>query len=184
MTSLDAGDRIGIALGWLAGALILPWFWMAHGVLRVWEKGRWLLAATALTGCAALGLGQPDNLFSLGCAKTYEGDIIVLTCNTEAQVTKLCAKYAKVSDQGFMWDREGYGPNGEYIGACTRFKPSKKDYPFTIIIPREKAWLRSHEEGCHVALYRKYGLSTGTGGLTHAICSDYGSEWERKRKRL
>lgn len=135
------------------------------------------------SGCVALGLVQPDNLLSKGCAKTYEGDIIVLTCNTDEQVTELCAKHAKVADGGqFVWDRDGRGPDGQYIAACTRFKPLKKDYPFTIIFPKEKAWLRSHEEGCHVALFRKHGLQTlANQTMTHAICKDYGVNRPLKR---
>lgn len=44
MTSLDAGDRIGVALGWFLGFLVLPWFWMAHKVLGVCEKVNAVLA--------------------------------------------------------------------------------------------------------------------------------------------
>lgn len=62
MTSLDAGDRIGIALGWLAGALILPWFWLAHGVLRILEK---------LNSLRSWGLGLAI-LASMGCPAHME----------------------------------------------------------------------------------------------------------------
>lgn len=136
-----------------------------------------LLGVALFAGCATFG--QPDNLYSKGCAKTYEGDIIVLTCETQDQVTRYCAKRAKVSDQGFMWDRDGRGPNGERIGACTTYRPRNEDYPFVIAISKQEAWRRSHEEGCHVALYRKYGLNAN-----HSVCKDYGSEWERGKKRL
>lgn len=37
MTNTPA-DYLGIALGWLGAAFVLPWFYLAHGVLRACEK--------------------------------------------------------------------------------------------------------------------------------------------------
>lgn len=134
-----------------------------------------MLSMAALTGCATFG--QPDNLLSKGCVKTYEGDIIVLTCETQELVTRHCAKGAKTSDSGFAWDKDGYGPKGQYIGACAEWFPDAETYKFRIWLWKQEAWRRSHEEGCHVALWRKYGAFAD-----HSKCVDYG--YDKKKKRL
>lgn len=119
------------------------------------------------SGCASFG--QPDNLLSKGCDKTYEGDIIVLTCETQEIVTRHCAKGAKRSDTGFLWDKSGHGPKGEYIAACAEWFPNAKEYKFRIWLWKDEAWRRSHEEGCHVSLWRRHGALAN-----HAQCAPYG----------